>query len=340
MLNIITTDFSEINGPAKVVQNLIKGLEKIKYPYVINKDINATQRCYIPNRRTALLKLRKAKSRVIVGPNLFLTPYDIPWYISLRDTIYLQPSHETIESWELFGFNHAPMKVWATGIDTDSFYPVKCNNRKVTIYHKCRKKKELNQIENTLKEMGIDYYKVIYGGYNEKEYKEILKNTSFIIWHGHQESQGIALQEALASDIPILVCDVASWRDQVPRYSWPKPMHNLLDKLRVTAVPYFDDRCGIKIIDLTKLKEAIEYMQDNLTEFQPREFIIENLSLEKQAKELISLYDRWGLHVEEGYGERLLSNEGFSDNRIIRVADAVCSKCSRWARSYQRYLHR
>ena len=91
MINIITRDFSRTTGPDKVVRNLLRGLDKIGYPYVINKDINATKRCYMPNRRAPLLKLRIAKSKVTVGPNLYVLPHDIHWFVSLKKTIYLQP---------------------------------------------------------------------------------------------------------------------------------------------------------------------------------------------------------------------------------------------------------
>ncbi len=324
MINIITIDFSKINGPGKVVKNLIKGLDKIKYPYVINKDINATKRCYIPNRLMALLKLQKAKSKVIVGPNLFVLPDEIPSYVKLRDTIYLQPSQWALDLWKMLGFNKALLKVWPTGIDTDSFYPVRQSNKKITVYHKKRSKQELEQIENTLQRMGLDYHKVTYGNYDEQEYRTILKSTSFIIWYGCHESQGIALQEALASGVPVLVFDVKSLSEQVPCPHWPSRIR----EFEVTSAPYFDSRCGIKTKDLNTLRQSIEFMVDNLKSFRPREFILENLSLAKQANELIKLYEHFGLSTEVDYDEKPMSNKEFSESKIEKIT-LMCLRLKR-----------
>ncbi|MBA7531355.1 hypothetical protein ES705_23567 [subsurface metagenome] len=315
MINIITIDFSKIRGPGKVVNNLIKGLDEIKYPYVINKDINATKRCYIPNRLLALLKLQKAKSKVIVGPNLFVLPDEIPSYVKLRDTIYLQPSQWTLELWNMLGFNRALLKVWPTGIDTDSFYPVHQSNKKITIYNKKRSIHELEQVETTLQQMGLDYHKVIYGNYDEQEYRNILKSTSFIIWHGCHESQGIALQEALASGVPVLVLDVKSLFEQVPCPRLPSRIR----AFEVTSAPYFDNRCGIKTKDINTLRQSIEFMMDNLKSFRPREFILENLSLAKQANELVKLYEHYGLSTEDGYDEKPMSNNEYSDGIVGKI---------------------
>lgn len=323
MINIITRDFSRATGPDKVVRNLLRGLDKIGYPYVINKNINATKRCYMPNRRAPLLKLRIAKSKVTVGPNLYVLPRDIHWFVSLKNTIYLQPCEWPAQLWRELGFRRAPIKVWPTGIDTDEFYPKNgIQEKKILVYHKMRDKSELEMIEKTLQEMRLHYHKIMYGSYKEADYKEAIWQSSFIIWHGRHESQGIAAQEAMACNIPILVCDVKSLFEEIGGYPWPESVRDF----EVTAAPYFDERCGLKIMDLSKLKQSIEYMFDNLSQFSPRDYVLENLSLEKQALKFVQLWEYWGLTVKQGYSEELFTNADYRDPIAVRIIKAI-EKC-------------
>lgn len=286
MVNILTIDFSSITGPSKVVQNLIKGLNKIGYPYIINKDINVTPYCYIPNNRTALPYIKKTKSTVIVGPNLYVLPRDIPWFIDLNGCIYLQPCEWVVNLWKNCR-SKLVLKVWPVGIDTDAFSPK--NNqtkKKIAIYHKMRSRNELNLIKAKLQQMKLDYNLILYGKYSEQIYKEILQQTSLLIWHGRHESQGIALQEAMACNVPILVCDVDSLAEGKNGYSWSPSLF----KFKVTAAPYFDYRCGIKISDLSGLEQTVIEMLDNLPNYHPRQYILENLSLQKQAIEFVAFF--------------------------------------------------
>lgn len=320
MINIITRDFSRTRGPNKVVRNLLKGLDKIGYPYVINKDINATKRCYIPNRRAPLLKLRIAKSKVTVGPNVYVLPHDIHWFVSLKNTIYLQPCEWTAQLWRELGFRRAPIKVRPTGIDTDEFHPKNgIQKKKILVYHKMRDKAELEMIEKTLQEMRLHYHKIMYGCYKEADYKEAIWQSSFIVWHGRHESQGIAMQEAMACNVPILVCDVKSLFEQRSGYSWPESLSNF----KVTAAPYFDERCGLRMIDLSKLKQSIEYIFDNFSRFFPRDYVVENLSLEGQALKFVQLWEYWDLTVKQGYSEKLFTDTDYRDPTAVWIIKAI-----------------
>lgn len=75
-----------------------------------------------------------------------------------------------------------------------------------------------------------------------------------------------------------------------------------------TAAPFFDEQCGLRIDDLREFPHALERMQDGLGGFRPRDYVVENLSLEKQAREFVALWDRWGLDEESGRRE-VLQNE-------------------------------
>lgn len=290
MINIIHNKQGGGFGPKKVVENLIKGLKKIKYPYVLNKDINYCKRCYIPNSRRGLIHLWRAKHKVITGPNLYVFPDDIQWFVKLllkKSNLYLVNSEWTLNLWKQARYNSSPIDYWPTGIDTDEFS--KKNNKAnypVLIYHKNRDLKQLEQIKKSLKQSKIKYNIIKYGYYNQHEYLDLLSKTSFIIWHGTHESQGIAVQEAMSCDIPILILDVKCIGD-----SFARNLSNEIHNLYATSAPYFNDLCGIKITDFSKLNESIQKMFDLYNTFNPRQYILDNLSLEKQAKELINFFD-------------------------------------------------
>src|ERR1035438_3524718 len=116
-----------------------------------------------------------------------------------------------------------------------------------------------------------------------------MKGVSFIIWHGRHESQGLALQEALASNIPMLVIDMNKIED------WDSELRSIKlyksKNLHYTSVPYFDERCGIIIYQISELDNAIEQMLNRFITFHPRAFIIENLNLEKQVRKLLRLFN-------------------------------------------------
>lgn len=319
MLNIITRQFESINGPNKVVKNLIKGLEKINYPYVINKDINSTKRLYIPNNIFALNFLNKTSAKTILGPNLFVLPKDIPRIYNIKNAIYLQNSKWTYDLWLKLGFDKEKLKYWPCGIDTEEFTNVwsKDINKPVLIYYKQRDPNLLIRVKQILNEKNIKYNIIKYGYYNENEFKNALANCSFIIWLGSQESQGIALQEALSSNVPMIVIDAKSLFDTFDKngYEFPEDLRNF----ETTSVPYFDNRCGLVIRHLDELSEAIDNMFSLFYTFNPRDYILENLNLRKQATEFIKFYEYWDLTIKDGFSEKLLNEKEYKEPIVFKI---------------------
>jgi hypothetical protein len=202
------------------------------------------------------------------------------------------------------------------GIDTDEYRPssIPFTERCVMVYHKERDLKELPQILNVLHELKLSYNIVLYGRYSEEEYKTLLSRTLFIIWHGCPESQGIAMQEAMSCNIPIIVCEMTRLGQYKPDIT---PLE--LRDLPVSVAPYFDESCGIKITDLGSFRTTIEIMLNRLTFFRPRQYILNNLSLERQARVLIKCWEKWGLTVDEGYQEKLLNTKKYCVPRSTRI---------------------
>lgn len=308
MINIISRSIvsSRVSGPRKVVENLVKGLEQIDYPYVINADLTACKRIWIHDDREALREVVKLNDVFpVIGPNLYVTPRQIPTDMDLSKTLYLHPSPWVIDMWREGGFNRAPLKAWPTGIDTDEFVPYRDTKTEVVIYFKERYSEELAYIENILTNQKISYSVLHYGHYNETEYHSKLATAKYLIWLGRQESQGIALEEALSTNVPILVWDVPKlghWQSN------PEAMAVFNDQENnftgATSAYYFDSKCGIIVRDRIDLEKSILSLENNYQTYNPRQYITENLSLAKQALDFVKLYEHFGLGVEAGQLEK------------------------------------
>ena len=297
MINILTKPYSEISGPNKVVENLIKGLDIIKYPYVINKKADYCENIFIPNGRKNLLKASiniRSKNKIIAGPNFFVLPCDVPFYLKpiiKRLNSYIHPAEWVKTLWEKLNFNLTKIKVWPTGIDTYQFRERQIPSKMhILVYFKQREIKFLKNILHILNKKKLEYTLIEYGKYREDNFISEMKKTSFIIWYGRHESQGIALEECLSSDIPILVLESKSLWNQRPDFGYETYKSELKD-FEVTTVPYFDKNCGIILENYDLIEQSIDYMSDNYRIFSPREYILKNLSLEKQAWDLINLFD-------------------------------------------------
>ena len=78
--------------------------------------------------------------------------------------------------------------------------------------------------------------------------------------------------------------------DGNPEFHTIPSLPGYASKIKATSVPYWDDRCGIIINKLEELELAIVEMIRSRQLFKPREFIEENLSLEKCAEKLINFF--------------------------------------------------
>ena len=108
-----------------------------------------------------------------------------------------------------------------------------------------------------------------------------LKKSKFGIWLGRHESQGFALEETLACDVPLLVWDVTSM-NQEDGSNWPE--------YKATSIPYWDENCGKVFYQSSELHESMDEFILNLPNYKPREYICNHLSAEVCENILFSLF--------------------------------------------------
>lgn len=318
VLNVISGSFgkNQIGGPNKVIVNTLKGLDKIGYPYVVNKKIQNYKYNWIHDSVEGLIEVGLSGIPALLGPNIVVLPKDLPRFRKdLKNCIYLHPSQWCVDVWKEIGFSECILKSWPAGIDTEYFndqksYPL---GNEVLIYFKRRDPLLLYKALDIVIKAGLIPRIINYGEYNESQYKDALAFSRFGIWIGTSESQGIALQEALASDLPLIVCDVQSLFEARGKSDYIFP--NRLKYFKPTSAPYFDERCGLIISDFSEIGNAIREISNNISYYKPREYITQNLSLEKQAMELLSLFELL-VDNNKGYFQKPFNNSVSRDFKL------------------------
>lgn len=197
-----------------------------------------------------------------------------------KNAIYIQPSQPSVDTWQKeFNFKNLPMKAMAFGVNVNKFKPDKDRreNNSVLIYYKNRNPQEFTFLENFLKKKNINYKLFSYlKRYDEKDFLTQLKNSKYGIWLGRHESQGFALEETLSCDVPLLV-----WNVKLREQEWSKRYVYKNIKSSVTTIPYWDKTCGEYFYNSNELEETFDIFIKNIDTYEPRKFILNNLSQER-----------------------------------------------------------
>lgn len=174
---------------------------------------------------------------------------------------------------------------WYAGIDTDLWNDTKDEPKSVDflIYDKIRWEREkyepslLNPIINELEQRNLSYHILRYGQYQHAEYRRALGFSKAMLFLCEHETQGLAYQEALASNVPILAWDNGFWLD--PRRPGFDP-----NPVPATSVPYFSPECGERFRDFSGFIDALDTFVAKLPTYEPRCYVQQNLSLEGSAR--------------------------------------------------------
>jgi glycosyltransferase involved in cell wall biosynthesis len=282
-------------GVMTIAINLMKGMEKIGVPYRFNDYSYISKHpeeiaCIIG--KPHVLLDRQWTNPIIFGSGVFSHPVDCPDLFEIHPNVkrFVVPGDwmkKMCEPW--YG-----EKVIAcpAGIDISEWTESETRGRpnNILIYDKINRNREvqvaqvLNPIKVALQTSGLPFQIIRYGEYDHKLLKAMLSRANAVIWLSESETQGIAYQQILATNTPILAWDRGGyWQD--PAY-YP-------DRIKyqpVTSVPYWDERCGTKFMGMVDFQEKLKLFLANLQDFKPREYIMANLTLEKCAEKYLAIY--------------------------------------------------
>ena len=279
-----------------MLNNTIKGLELNRIKYTVSPHLDTTAVNWIQDSPLGLIEAGFFNQPVIVGPNVAVLPSDLPKFRFKPNlnSVYLFPSLWPLQHWEKMGFAEGKSQIWASGVDVNIFHKVNRSNqtsKKILVYFKNRDRATLNRVLTILGEYKFHYLVLEYGKYTEDHYLKILTECFFAVWVSGSESQGYAMLEAMATGLPIIVCDINKISDNVnTNFDVSKTFFPpVLDAVKVSAAPYFSNQCGYIVSDIKYLSHTINMLLSEYRKLDPSEYVNINFDLKKCALDLIDI---------------------------------------------------
>ena len=268
-----------MNGPHKVVNNLIKSLDQERINYAINEE-KFEHNFLVQYDATAHKKHSKIEQdTTIIGPQVWL--FDGYGQFLIENQNYykkiIAPSQWVKDKFiNKFNLPENKVAVWPVGIE--EFNNIREINYDCLIYFKRRDQSELDAVKKFLVKNGFSYRMVEYGGYDEDGFKQLVNSAMFCFLINGTESQGIAVQEIMSMGVPIIAWDINEWLDQGEAYRVP-----------ATSVPFWDERCGEKFFTVDEMGETFDNFYARINDYNPKDYVKDNLSFESSVKTLLDI---------------------------------------------------
>jgi hypothetical protein len=217
----------------------------------------------------------------ILGPSLYDHPMLAPNLMKdprFRTFLALAPWH-----FEMFRQVYGDTCVsWYAGIDTDEWLDTSNDTKNIDflIYDKIRWNHDelavalLQPIQKILGDRGFRTDTIRYKFHDHGTYRRLLQRSRSMIFLCEHETQGIAYQEALASNVPILAWDNGYWLD-------PLWMRFSQTKIPASSVPFFSEECGETFRNIDDFERALSVFSSR--SFNPRKYITEHVGMKQSA---------------------------------------------------------
>jgi hypothetical protein len=247
-----------------------------------NINLNTYDAIYSPS--ISINVSQYPNTRFIFGPHFSVFPDNNLHKIKGPNTTYIQPSEWVVNLWKNSSLS-TDLNIQAVpfGVDTDKFCDIlPINERtKVFVYYKSRTPDEIHFILDFLNAHKIEYILFSYTArYSEEYYLSYLRQCKYGIWVDAHESQGFALEEALSCNVPLLVWNIKTM-DQEYRSTY--------EAISATTIPYWDERCGEYFYNKADFALLYDKFIQNIDKYSPREYILENLSIDKCETKFMNL---------------------------------------------------
>jgi hypothetical protein len=221
--------------------------------------------------------------RLLAGPNLVVSPKD-------HNGIILSPEIDKYmvnSEWTKTAYiEDAPqlsqnIAIWPAGVDTKYWAPSQLlsikNTNNVLVYWKTESLEFCQTIEQILRKHNWNPIRIQYGHYNQETYKQMLENSVFAVFISRSESQGLALAEAWAMDVPTIVWNPNELTINGRIYS------------ESSACPYLTLQTGICWKSFEEFEQSLLNIPLHLISFSPRAWVLKNMSDAASANILISI---------------------------------------------------
>ena len=158
----------------------------------------------------------------------------------------------------------------------------------VLVYDKIRWKRDTlvdavrERLIKHLTAKGLTVETVVYGNYTKKAYLSALRRSRAMAFLCEHETQGLAYAEALAMNVPVFAWDEGELVDPLQR-------PHMTPDLRVSSVPYFDDRCGARF-KLHTMEDAFDAFWAARSAYRPRDYVADALTPAETADIYMKAY--------------------------------------------------
>lgn len=224
----------------------------------------------------------------IFGPHFFVIPTDndkIKMIDFNQDNlVYILPSEWCIDYSKKYNLN-INLIPFPFPVNTDRFNEViGIDKTEVLIYFKGRDPNEFNFLIEKIKQKGINNYVIFsyFHRYDENDFINHIRKSKYAIVLDAHESQGFAIEEMMSSNLPLLVWSVTKFNQE---YGYNYPPYP------ATTIPYWDERCGEFFHEAHEFDDKFELFISKLDTYKPRDYVIENLSVDVCAKRFKKLLD-------------------------------------------------
>lgn len=280
-------------GQMMVALNLLKGLDRLGISYRFN-DYD-----YAKNHPDELIGIigkphlvfeKKFKNPILFGASTYTHPLREPQLFEKYPNVrkVLVPGYWMLKMFQEY-YSKKDVLAWPVGIDTDYWCPKIASNEKpidFLIYDKLSFNKKnpvdiLKKIKKHLEERKLTYKVIQYLNYTPQQLNILIQQCKSCIFLSMHESQGLAYQQILSANVPIIAWEKGGYWEDYEYY--PK-----IKFIGSSSTPYWDKRCGVKF---TNEEEFVLKLPSFLkSSFAPREYILNNLTLEICAEEYYNIY--------------------------------------------------
>lgn len=268
-----------MTGPLKVILNLKESLKEFGIPYS-NNDSVFDKNFLLHYDANGYKKHENLEhDSCFIGPQFW--PFDDYGKFLIDNPQYynklIVPSKWVKDLLTVkFGICEDKVSVWPVGIKQSNL------NKNIKydclIYFKRRTEEELSKVINFVESKKLSYNIISYGSYQESDFELLSSQSRFCFLLNGSESQGIAVQEMMSDNIPLLVWDILEWNDQGEDY-----------KVSSTSVPYWDDICGERFFEENEMEETFSKFYDRISDYNPKEFVDNNLSYKRSVEILMEI---------------------------------------------------
>lgn len=269
-------------GPESVFKSLAKGLDELKFDYRVNHVPLAfiEMACVLSGTESLKWAIGQKTAgkikKLIAGPNIVIEPGEGKGILKSSEIDKILVPSQWVKD---FYISLAPelsskIGIWPAGVDV---LPI-ADEAKVydfLIFTKLGASALAADVKILFDRKNKKYKEIIYGKFRHEEYFKLIEKSKFVIYLSESESQGLAMFEAWARNVPTLVWERGFL--QYKNYRWEGN----------TATPYLTTENGRSFKDFEDFKKVLPEFEQQT--FSPREWVENNASNKIAAQKYLEI---------------------------------------------------